>query len=81
MLNIEERAAVVSARLHGLSYEQVQQSFERKFRNPAPTRANIRLLVNKFKITGSVLRLGVLQTSEDVFSKQLSKAHLPQFAA
>jgi transposase len=68
MLNNEERVAIVTARLHGLSYQQVQQSFERQFRKPAPTRANIRLLVNKFKRTGSVLdekRSGRPQISED----------------
>jgi transposase len=68
MLNVEEGVAVVFARLCGLSYQQAQQGFERKFRKPAPTRANIRLLVNKFKRTGSGLdekRSGRPQTSED----------------
>jgi hypothetical protein len=46
MINIEERVAIVSTQLRGLSYQQVQQNFEPKFRKPAPTRANIRLLVN-----------------------------------
>jgi hypothetical protein len=55
MLNIEEGVITVSARLSGLSYQHAQQNFERKFRKPAPTTANIRLLVNKFKRTGSVL--------------------------
>jgi hypothetical protein len=67
MLNIEERVAIVSAQLRGFSYQQVKQSFERKFRKPDP-RANIRLLVNKCKRTGSVLgekRSGGPQTSED----------------
>jgi hypothetical protein len=41
--------------LDELSYQQVQQNFEQKFRKPAPTKANIQLLVNKFKGTGSVL--------------------------
>jgi transposase len=68
MINTEEREAVVCLRLHGLSCQQVQRSFERKFRKPAPSRANIRLLVNRFKRTGSVLdekRSGRPQTSED----------------
>ena len=66
MLTIEERIALVSARLRLLSYEQVRQDFERKFHKPAPTRANIRMLVNKFKRTGSVVdekRSGRPQTS------------------
>jgi transposase len=68
MLSIEERVAIVSVRLRGLSYQQVQQSFEWKFRKSAPTRANIQLLVNKLKRTGSVLdekRWGRPQISED----------------
>jgi transposase len=68
MLNIEERVTTVSAGLRGLSYQHVQHSFERKFRKPAPVRASIRLLVNRFKRTGSVLdekRSGRPQTSED----------------
>jgi hypothetical protein len=86
MLNNEEKVAIVSARLCGLSCQQLQQGFERKFRKPAPTRANIRLLFNKFKRRGSVLdekRSGRPQTSKDdagMFSKQLSKAHVHQFA-
>ncbi|PSN58023.1 hypothetical protein C0J52_02021 [Blattella germanica] len=66
MLTIEERIALLSARLRLLSYEQVRQDFERKFHKPAPTRANIRMLVNKFKRTGSVVdekRSGRPQTS------------------
>ncbi|PSN54046.1 hypothetical protein C0J52_14568 [Blattella germanica] len=54
MLTIEERVAVVGAPLHRLSYAQVQEEFRRKFHKPAPTRANIRLLVNKFQRTGNV---------------------------
>lgn len=50
----EERDAVVGARLRRLSYAQVQEEFRRKFHKPAPTRANIRLLVNKFQRTGNV---------------------------
>jgi hypothetical protein len=48
MLNIKERerVAVVSAGLRGLSYQQMQQSFERKLRKPARTKAINRLLVN-----------------------------------
>jgi hypothetical protein len=59
MLNIEERVVIFSAQLRGLNYQQVQHSFERKLRKPAPPRANVRLLVNKFKRTGRP------QTSED----------------
>jgi hypothetical protein len=87
MLNVEDRVATVSARLRGLSYEQVQQGSERKFRKPAPTGANIRLQVNKFKRTGSALdekRSGRPQTSEeDVGCIQQATEQSPvhQFAA
>jgi hypothetical protein len=84
MLNTEERVAIVSAPLRGLSYQQVQQYFERTFRKPTPARVYIRLLVNMFKRTGSVLDQkpsDTLQTSENVLSKQLSEAHVHQFAA
>lgn len=54
MLSTEERIAVVSARLRGFTYQEVQADFERKFRKPGPTRANIRLLMQKFQRTGSV---------------------------
>jgi hypothetical protein len=68
MLDTEQKLAIVSTRACGLSYQQVQHGFERKFRKPVPTRANIRLLVNKFKRTGSVLdekRSGRLAISKD----------------
>ena len=52
MLTIEDRITLVSARLRLLSYEQVRQEFERNYHEPAPTRANIRMLVNKFQRTG-----------------------------
>jgi hypothetical protein len=67
MLSIEEGVAIVSVQLRGLSYQQMQQGFEQKFRKPVPTRANIQLLINKFKRTGSVLNekcSGRPQTSE-----------------
>lgn len=54
MLTIEERVYIVSARLRGLSYIEVQQAFTRKFHKPGPTRANVRLLLNKFQRTGNV---------------------------
>jgi hypothetical protein len=44
-----------STLLRGLSYQQMHRSFEWKFRKPARTRVNVRLLVNKFKRTGSEL--------------------------
>jgi hypothetical protein len=46
---------MVSARLLGLSYQQVQESFERNFRELASTRSNIRLPANRYKRTGNVL--------------------------
>ncbi|KAJ4445525.1 hypothetical protein ANN_12205 [Periplaneta americana] len=53
MLTIQKRIAVVSARLRGMTYEQVRQDFERRFRKPGPTRQAIRDLVNKFQRTGN----------------------------
>ena len=40
--------------MRGLTYREDQAEFVRKFHKPASTRANIRLLVHEFKITGSV---------------------------
>ena len=54
MLTKEERIAVVSARLRGMTYEQTRADFARKFRKPDPTRLAIKNLVNKFQRTGSV---------------------------
>ena len=54
MLSTEERVAIVCARIRGLTYQQVQEDFTRKFKKQAPTRAAIKNLVNKFKRTGSV---------------------------
>ena len=54
MLTKEERIAVVSARLRGMTYEQTRTDFARKFRKPGPTRLAIKNLVNKFQRTGSV---------------------------
>jgi hypothetical protein len=68
MFNIEERVANISALLRGLSYQQAQQGFKRKFRKPVPTRASIPFLFNKFKRTGSVLdekRSGRPRISQD----------------
>ena len=54
MLTKEERIAIVSARLPGMTYEQTRADFARKFRKPGPTRLAIKILVNKFQRTGSV---------------------------
>ena len=54
MFTMEERIALVTFRLHGLTYEQVREAFTCRFRKPAPTRMNIRTLVNKFQRTGRV---------------------------
>ena len=54
MLTKEERIAVVSARLRGMTYEQTRADFARRFRKPGPTRLAIKNLVNKFQRTGSV---------------------------
>ena len=54
MLTKEERIAVVSARLRGMTYVQTRADFARKFRKPGPTRLAIMNLVNKFQRTGSV---------------------------
>ena len=54
MYRIEERTAVNSYRLRGMTYEEARDSFTRKFHKLAPTRHAIKKMVNKFKQTGSV---------------------------
>jgi len=47
MPTAEERVAIVSVQLCGLSYKQEWQEFMQKFRKPSP-RTNIQTLTNKF---------------------------------
>ena len=54
MYTIEERTAVISYRLRGMTYEETQESLTRKFHKLAPTRHAIKKMVNKLKRTGSV---------------------------
>ena len=54
MLSIEERITVVCGRLHGWTYQRVQEDFNRRFRKPGPNRKTINKLVKKFKRTGNV---------------------------
>ncbi|PSN37744.1 hypothetical protein C0J52_22727 [Blattella germanica] len=54
MYSIDERIAVVSYRLRGMTYDEARDNFTRKFLKPAPTRHAIKNMVNKFKRTGSV---------------------------
>ena len=54
MFSMEEGVAIVFAQVHRLSYEDARAEFTHKFRKPAPTRAHIHLLVNKFEHTDSV---------------------------
>ena len=54
MLSKEERIAVVSVHLRGMTFEQTRADFARKFRKPGPTRLAIKNLVNTFQRTGSV---------------------------
>ena len=54
MIIKEERIAVVSAHLRGMTYEQTRADFARRFRKPGPTRLAIKNLVNKFQRTCSV---------------------------
>ena len=54
MFTMEKTIALVTFRLRGLTYEQVREAFNRRFQKPAPTRMNIRTLVNKFQRTGRV---------------------------
>lgn len=54
MQTTEEWIVVVAARLHGQTFE-VMEMFHRKYGREAPTRGNIRKLVNKFVCTRSVL--------------------------
>ncbi|GFS45332.1 hypothetical protein TNIN_106711 [Trichonephila inaurata madagascariensis] len=58
MLSLEERIFIVSWKLGGKTYEQVRYLYLRKYRKRSPTRTKdtrIRLLVNKFRRTGSVV--------------------------
>ena len=54
MYTIEERTAVISYRLRGMTYEEAQESFTRKFHKLAHISHDIKQMVNKFKLTGSV---------------------------
>ena len=54
MLIEEERIAVVSAHLRGMTYERTWTDLASKFRKPGPTRLAIKNLVNNFQRIGSV---------------------------
>lgn len=53
MLNEVERIAIVSARRHGITYEQVRKDFSHIFTKPDLTRLSIKKL-NKIQCTDSV---------------------------
>ncbi|KAJ4440112.1 hypothetical protein ANN_08249 [Periplaneta americana] len=64
----EQRINVVSWRLNGLSFAEVQERFCRRYRTEAPTRTTIRGLVNKFQRNGNVCnekRSGRPSTSQE----------------
>ena len=68
MLTTEQRISVVSWRLNGLPFAEVQERFRRRYRTEAPTRTTIRGLVNKFQRTGNVCdekRSGRPSTSQE----------------
>ena len=54
MLATEQRISVLSWRLNGLPFAEVQELFRRSYRTEAPTRTTIRGLVNKLQRTGNV---------------------------
>ena len=54
VLATEQRINVLSWRLNGLSFAEVQGMFRRSYRTEAPTRTTIRGLDNKFQRTGNV---------------------------
>lgn len=79
MLTKEERMSIVCGRMNWLPCAEVM--FVRKFCKPAPTSANIRILINKFQITGSVMdetRSGRQRTSPEIL--QLNGLQDPQHA-
>lgn len=53
----EQRIWLVQRKMEGLSYEEIRNNFFIRFRREAPTIANIRLLVRKFEIEGTVHNL------------------------
>ncbi|KAJ9592346.1 hypothetical protein L9F63_001115 [Diploptera punctata] len=76
MFSKEERIAIVSLKLRGLTYVQVQERFQARFQKAAPTRTNIRLLLNKFLRTGSILdeRRSGRPTTPEATVQQLREA-------
>ena len=54
MLTTEQRISVVSWRLNGLPFAEVQELFRRHYRIEAPTGTKLRGLVNKFQRTGNI---------------------------
>ncbi|GFW43307.1 hypothetical protein TNCV_2923551 [Trichonephila clavipes] len=55
MLSLEERIAIVSWKMGSKTYEEVRQLYQLKYGKQRETRINIRVLMNKFRQTGSVV--------------------------
>ncbi|GFT37778.1 hypothetical protein TNCV_4128561 [Trichonephila clavipes] len=76
MFSTEERIAIVSWKLDGKTYEKVYQLRQQRYAKEPSTRVNIRVLVNKFRRTGSMedeKRPGRSSTSDDTVKR------LPEF--
>ena len=54
MMDVEERAFVVTCKIKGMKFEKIRDNFERKFRRRGPKEKAIRELLTKFQKTGSV---------------------------
>ena len=54
MMDVEERAFVVTCKIKGIKCEKIGDNFEGKFHKKGPTDKAIRELLTKFQRTGSV---------------------------
>ena len=54
MMDVEERAFVVTCKIKGMKFEKIRDNFERKFRRRGPKEKAIRELLTKFQRPGSV---------------------------
>lgn len=72
MFTIQERTAVVSARLRGMSYEKVREDFVQTFKNPGDSRQvitplnKLRLFVEGGGVMNSKLYAAEIHTIEEL---------------
>ena len=55
MMDVEERAFLVTCKIKGMKSEKIRDNFERKFHQKSLTDKDVRELLTKFQRTGSVL--------------------------